>query len=182
MMLTFQLFGEKVVLNEDSFEIDGDKIFIVNKNHKENDSSLTARINFAACWNGGGMDSYVVSRTSVNAPRFILPPITFHQSVRGIQLSVDYFKNDWSVKVDLKRTVPLPKAEYTDEDPEDSFHDAAQTAFFGEKKERDWEDSYNRDDRLDLEGDVYKGIPSDEENGDSDSSDDENDDDSVVLK
>lgn len=97
--------NQEIVINERCIKIDGDKIFILQDPKR----TEVRRINFAACWSSDpGPPEFVVVGKEVPAPKLLLPPITFHECDQGYQLSLDFFRNDWMVKVDDEHTIPIP--------------------------------------------------------------------------
>ncbi|CAG9962882.1 unnamed protein product [Clonostachys byssicola] len=99
------LLGNEVTINHANIKIFGDKIFIL----RDSQQSPLPPINFAACWGDEPMPpEFVVVGSEIPAPDLLLPPITFHKCEEGYQLSLDFFRNDWMVRVDDKRTVPVP--------------------------------------------------------------------------
>ncbi|CAH0055538.1 unnamed protein product [Clonostachys solani] len=99
------LLGNEVTVNNANIKIFGDKIFIL----RDSQQSPLPPINFAACWGDEPMPpEFVVVGSEIPAPDLLLPPITFHECEEGYQLSLDFFRNDWMVRVDDKRTIPMP--------------------------------------------------------------------------
>ncbi|VUC31597.1 unnamed protein product [Clonostachys rosea] len=99
------LLGSSVTINDANIKIVGDKVFIL----KDSQQSPLPPINFAACWGGEPMPpEFVVVGSEIPAPDLLLPPIPFHECREGYQLSLDFFRNDWMVRVDDKRTIPIP--------------------------------------------------------------------------
>ncbi|CAI6087917.1 unnamed protein product [Clonostachys chloroleuca] len=99
------LLGNEVTINDDNIKIAGDKIFIL----RDNQQSPLPPINFAACWGDEPMPpEFVVIGSEIPAPDLLLPPITFREFEEVYQLSLDFFRNDWMLRVDDKRTIPVP--------------------------------------------------------------------------
>ncbi|KAM0430126.1 hypothetical protein ACHAPT_006133 [Fusarium lateritium] len=98
------VLDQEIVINEENISIADDKVFFLR--HK--DGNPLPRINFAACWADCTLPSeFVVVGEEVEAPDIMVPPLTFHECSTGYQFSLDFFRNDWMVKVE-ERTIPLP--------------------------------------------------------------------------
>ncbi|KAK4446747.1 hypothetical protein QBC34DRAFT_355942 [Podospora aff. communis PSN243] len=99
--------GEEILLNEKQIEIRGDKILI----HHSDPEKEATRFNFAACWGDAavGAELYVDVDQEIPAPKLLVPPITFHEyEGEGYHLTMDFFRNDWMVKVEDERQVAVP--------------------------------------------------------------------------
>ncbi|KAM0429250.1 hypothetical protein ACHAPT_006464 [Fusarium lateritium] len=98
------ILDQEIVINKANIEIVGDKLFFL----QSKGGTPLPRINFAACWADGIPPSeFVVVGKEIDAPGIIVPPLTFHESPEGYQFSLDFFRNDWMVKVD-DQAIPLP--------------------------------------------------------------------------
>jgi hypothetical protein len=74
-----------------------------------------------ACWNGEPPRYYVGYETTIDAPKLLIPPITFTAipgnekdgSGAGFRLMMDFFKNDWLIpqKKQLRRKILVPNME-----------------------------------------------------------------------
>ncbi|KAH7124846.1 hypothetical protein B0J13DRAFT_511141 [Dactylonectria estremocensis] len=99
------LFNQEIVINEASIEIVGDKIFIL----REQDGKLLPPVNFAACWGDGPTPpEFVVVGDEIPAPDLVVPPITIHEYPQSYKLGLDFFRNDWILKVDDDYSIPVP--------------------------------------------------------------------------
>ncbi|MGW1373943.1 hypothetical protein ACWD6P_06615 [Streptomyces sp. NPDC002446] len=113
------LLGEDVVLDPEKFVIRGNQIHVLGK------EPLTP-VNFAACWNSGGIpDNYIDVAATVGAAHFLVPPIVFTESDDCYHLQFDFFRNTWMVK-HQQSTVPVPMIrQITEVDPEELDEDEA---------------------------------------------------------
>lgn len=82
-------------------------------------------VNFAACWNSGGMPAnYIDVESTVSVVQLLVPPIG-HKEDNGVRhLSFDFFRNGWMVQHRQDR-VPIPRIRDYDE----SFEDGGDTPF-----------------------------------------------------
>jgi hypothetical protein len=145
--------GKDLILNLNSFQIREDKIYILNKTETSETSEKistttssdtlkimnTNRINFAACWNGGELDSYLSVSEKISSKKLLIPPILFHTTLRPkvidsfsthdhtssqqqlfVHLILDFFQNNWNVTL-CDHEIPIPTIRYNDEDASDSF-------------------------------------------------------------
>ncbi|KAK0652447.1 hypothetical protein B0T16DRAFT_387706 [Cercophora newfieldiana] len=99
--------GEEMVINEKQIEVRGDKILF----HVSNPEKESTRFNFAACWGDSavGAEVYVDVDREVPAPKLLVPPITFHEyEGQGCHLTMDFFRNDWMVRVNDDRKIAVP--------------------------------------------------------------------------
>ncbi|MFJ9848135.1 hypothetical protein [Streptomyces sp. NPDC101150] len=96
------MLGEDVVLDPAKFVIRGNQIHVLGK------ESLTP-VNFAACWNSGGVPgNYIDVAATVGAAHFLVPPIVFSETEDGYHLQFDFFRNTWMVR-HKQATVPVPR-------------------------------------------------------------------------
>jgi hypothetical protein len=154
--------GNDIILNEDSFVVEGDKVYVLNKTNANTttDQPNRNRVNFAACWNSGCMDSYVSVVESIPSKLLLVPPIPFRSVVEGgqqrVHLMLDFFQNNWSVTM-RDREIPIPDLEYNDEDAMDSFRRSVHREYFiVDWDEETWEEKYNcHVNRVDVEGDTF---------------------------
>ncbi|KAL2679000.1 hypothetical protein Neosp_009755 [[Neocosmospora] mangrovei] len=110
------ILDQEIVINEEKIKIFDDKIFFL----RSKDGNAVPRINFAACWADGTVPSeFVLIGEEIEAPGIIVPPLTFHEFAEGYQFSLDFFRNDWMVKID-EQTIPLPDVSERPE-PDDEF-------------------------------------------------------------
>ncbi|KAF7554985.1 hypothetical protein G7Z17_g2521 [Cylindrodendrum hubeiense] len=99
------LFNQEIVINDANIELIGDKIFILRKR----DGRPIPRINFAACWGDEpSPPEFVAVGEEIAAPDLLIPPITLNESPQGYKLGLDFFRNDWMVKVDDNHSIPVP--------------------------------------------------------------------------
>lgn len=95
------MLGEDVLLDPEKFVIRDNAIHVLGK------ESLTP-VNFAACWNAGGLpENYIDVATTVDAAHFLVPPILFTDSERHYHLRFDFFRNSWMVK-HRQAKIPVP--------------------------------------------------------------------------
>lgn len=98
------ILDQEIVINEEKIKIFGDKVFFI----RSEDGNAVPRINFAACWADDTLPSeFVLVGEEIEAPGIIVPPLTFHEFAEGYKFSLDFFRNDWMVKID-EQTIPLP--------------------------------------------------------------------------
>ncbi|KAI8665482.1 hypothetical protein NCS56_00984300 [Fusarium sp. Ph1] len=98
------ILNQEIVINQANIEIDNEKVFFL----RSQNSKPLPRINFAACWADDTLPSeFVLVGEEIEAPGIIVPPLTFHEFAEGYQFSLDFFRNDWMVKID-EQTIPLP--------------------------------------------------------------------------
>jgi hypothetical protein len=98
------VLDQELVINESHIKIVADKIyFLEGPNGKP-----IAPINFAACWGGALPEAFIALNELVSVPRLLIPPLMWHESDHGYQLVLDFFRNDWMVRVDDDRTIPVP--------------------------------------------------------------------------
>ncbi|MFI9051576.1 hypothetical protein [Streptomyces sp. NPDC053427] len=96
------ILGEDAVLDPEKFVIRGNQIHVLGK------ESLTP-VNFAACWNAGGVPgNYIDVAATVGAAHFLVPPIVFSETDDCYHLQFDFFRNTWMVQ-HQQATVPVPK-------------------------------------------------------------------------
>lgn len=103
------MLNQEVVINESNIKVIGDKVYFLQETH----GAVLPPLNFAACWNAPDPSAFVGLDQEIVAPRLLIPPITLHETPRGYKLGLDFFRNDWMVQVDEKRTIPVP---YVNED------------------------------------------------------------------
>lgn len=95
------MLGEDVLLDPEKFVIQDNAIHVLGK------ESLKP-VNFAACWNAGGLpENYIDVATTVDVAHFLVPPILFTDSERHYHLRFDFFRNSWMVK-HRQAKVPVP--------------------------------------------------------------------------
>ncbi|MFJ2582969.1 hypothetical protein [Kitasatospora aureofaciens] len=95
------MLGEDVLLDPAKFLIEGNAIHVLGK------ESLTP-VNFAACWNAGGVpQNYIDVAATVGVAHFLVPPILFSETDGCHHLQFDFFRNSWMVK-HQQATVPVP--------------------------------------------------------------------------
>ncbi|TWU77577.1 hypothetical protein ED733_007721 [Metarhizium rileyi] len=100
------MLDNQVVLNDDNIQVAGDKVHILQDINRE----ALPPLNFAACWAEAPMpEAFVTLDREVPAPQLLVPPIRFHEFEDGFELGVDFFRNDWLVRVDTARGVPVPR-------------------------------------------------------------------------
>lgn len=93
------MFGERIYLDPDRVVVTPDKIFALSH-------QAPTPINFAACWNVGGMpEDYVGVATTAQLPFLLVPPLLYQQHQGCYHLRLDLFKNDWMLD---KRQLKLP--------------------------------------------------------------------------
>ena len=98
------IMGEALFLDPDAFLVEGDKLYL------KSDRALTP-VNFAGCWNGYTTpDDYVIVEATVEAPRFLLPPVLFSETETLYRLRFDFFRNSWLVDF-RPQSVPVPRVE-----------------------------------------------------------------------
>ncbi|WP_171166988.1 hypothetical protein [Streptomyces sp. I05A-00742] len=86
------MLGEDVLLDPEKFVIRGNAIHVLGKKSLE-------PVNFAACWNAGGLpELYVETAATVDAAHFLVPPILFTETDGCYRLQFDFFRNSWMVK------------------------------------------------------------------------------------
>jgi hypothetical protein len=182
-IVLFNWLGRDVILNNDSLQIEKDKIYFLAHTATATTTNTAIktinlnRVNFAACWNGGGVDSYLSVGEMIPTKRLLIPPIPFHSRVapmtpqqqqqqeqqeqqqqeqqqqqqqQRVHLSLDFFQNNWSVTV-ADRLIPIPVIQYNDEDGTDSFHKEIAKQFYGIEE---FEPEPELPD-CDLDGDVF---------------------------
>ncbi|KAI8716630.1 hypothetical protein NCS52_00957200 [Fusarium sp. LHS14.1] len=110
------ILDQEIVMNEGNIKITNDKVFFI----RSKDGKPLPRINFAACWADDTVPSeFVLVGEEIEAPGIIVPPLTFQEFAKGYQFSLDFFRNDWMVKID-EQTIPLPDVSERPE-PESEF-------------------------------------------------------------
>lgn len=137
-----KLLGAPLLILEKQLRIDDRNILIADdKIYLTSDvqDGKPLRINFASAWNETIPEDFIGEKTSIIAPRFLLPPIPFvaipatENHGAGFRLMVDFFKNDWVLHSQerltkaLSREVPVPayKEDYIhDEDLENASRGA----------------------------------------------------------
>ncbi|AJT69093.1 hypothetical protein T261_7495 [Streptomyces lydicus] len=113
------MLGEDVVLDPEKFVIRGNQIHVLG------DQPLTP-VNFAACWNYGGMpENYLDVAATVGAAHFLVPPIVFTETDDCYHLQFDFFRNTWMVK-HRQSAMPVPMIrDITEADPDELDEDEA---------------------------------------------------------
>ncbi|WP_405796357.1 hypothetical protein [Streptomyces sp. NBC_01506] len=112
------MLGEDVFLDPEKFVIRGNAIHVLGK------KALTP-VNFAACWNAGGMPHmYIETEVRVGVAEFVVPPILFTESADGYHLQFDFFRNSWMVN-HSQAEIPVPRihGEVIDDDDPDPDHE-----------------------------------------------------------
>ncbi|KID77521.1 uncharacterized protein G6M90_00g096470 [Metarhizium brunneum] len=100
------MLDNEVVLNEENIQVAGNTVHILQDVNKE----ALPPLNFAACWSGAPMpEAFITLDREVPVPRLLVPPIQWHEFEQGFELVVDFFRNDWMVRVDGARVVPVPR-------------------------------------------------------------------------
>ncbi|KAK0619134.1 hypothetical protein B0T14DRAFT_431049 [Immersiella caudata] len=153
--------GEEILLNDKQVEIRGDKILIHTFEGRE-----STRFNFAACWGDAavGAELYVDVDQEIPAPKLLVPPIVFREyEGEGYHLRMDFFRNDWMVRVDEERKVPVPVV--TNEVPEDGGEEDEGGPFW--KRVRELAGSEE------LGGSFWERESDEEEDGDEDGDEEE---------
>lgn len=98
-------FYQEIVINDTTIQIVGDKIFIL----REKDGKTLPSINFAACWSDDlSPTDFIMVGDEIAAPDLLVPPMTFHEASGGYTLGLDFFRNDWMIRVDDERSISLP--------------------------------------------------------------------------
>lgn len=100
--------GQDLVINEKLVRVVGDKILFLTP---DDDKKEMPRFNFAACWGDGGIgpEVFVDVDQEVPAPRLLIPPVVYHEYPGlGYHFVVDFFRNDWMIKVDDEHKIPVP--------------------------------------------------------------------------
>jgi hypothetical protein len=100
------LLGKKIIINESQIHIKGDKIsFLCEKSGKQ-----IPPINFAACWRDESVDAgyFIGVDQELGIPKLLVPPIQFQELDHGYRLTLDFFRNDWMIQVDMDRKIPVP--------------------------------------------------------------------------
>jgi hypothetical protein len=102
------VLNKEIVINESNIKIIGDKMFFL----QESNGKPLPPINFAACWNCGNCGEtppdFIDVDQDISAPQLLIPPIMLHEFDQGYHLVLDFFRNDWMVKVDDEHTIPVP--------------------------------------------------------------------------
>lgn len=98
------LFNRELVLNESNIVVQGDKIYFL----QGPEGKSIRPINFAACWNGPPPEEFIGISEEIVAPRLLIPPITIQRFDQGYHLMLDFFRNDWMVRVDDQHKIPIP--------------------------------------------------------------------------
>jgi hypothetical protein len=98
------VLNQELVIYESNLKIVGDKMFFLKGS---NDKALPP-INFAACWNSVEWHEFIDVDQEISAPQLLIPPIMLHEFDQGYHLVLDFFRNDWMVRVDDEHTIPVP--------------------------------------------------------------------------
>lgn len=98
------VLNQELVVNESNIKIVGDKMFFL----KDSKGEPLPPINFAACWSDLGPDSCITVDREISAPQLLIPPVMLHEFNNDYHLVLDFFRNDWMVRVDDEHTIPLP--------------------------------------------------------------------------
>jgi hypothetical protein len=105
------VMGDQVLLDPSRFVVEGDKVHVLS------DAALTP-VNFASCWNYGGMPpNYLGVETTVKALHALVPPVLFGEEQGCWHLRFDLFRNSWLVK---HHTVDVPIPVILDRNPGDA--------------------------------------------------------------
>ena len=119
------MVGEDVELDPERFVIEGGKIHVLA-------GKALAPLNFAACWNVGGMPEYYLDvDLNVGVLHLLVPPILFDEVGDTWHLCLDFFRNGWLVDA-RRETVPIPMIRDFSEgdlDPDDLDEEEAQPWF-----------------------------------------------------
>jgi hypothetical protein len=115
------MLGDDVELDPDRFRIEGGTIQILA-------GKALSPVNFAACWNAGGMPEYYLDvDVQVGVLQLLVPPILFDQAGDTTHLCLDFFRNGWLVDA-RRESVPIPMIRHFgdgDLDPDDLGEDEA---------------------------------------------------------
>lgn len=112
------MLDQQVVLNDENIQIVGDKIHIL----QDIDRQPLPPLNFAACWGDVPMpEAFITLDREVPVPKLLVPPMQFHEFEEGVEVTVDFFRNDWMVGVDGGRAVPVPVVTVRPEEEENPF-------------------------------------------------------------
>lgn len=139
------MLGQDVVLDPGWFVVRGNQIHVLGN------EALTP-VNFAACWNSGGMpQNYIDVAATVGAAHFLVPPILFTETDDCHHLQFDFFRNTWMVRHGQLQ-VPIPRIRNADEmnfDPDDwdsAVEDSEAYPWFDAADEmlQPWQDSEQR--------------------------------------
>lgn len=130
------MLGQELATNESGIVVWSDKIFFL----VESNGKPLPPINFAACWNGMSPEQFIDIDGEINAPRLLIPPLVWHQFDEGYHIVLDFFHNDWMVRVDDEETIPIPVI-HNDIDKE---QDEGESRFLG----RLLEDAFDEDGQL----------------------------------
>ncbi|KAH7118438.1 hypothetical protein EDB81DRAFT_848140 [Dactylonectria macrodidyma] len=98
------ILNQELMLNESNITIQGDKIYFV----QGPDGKSIPPVNFAACWNGPPPAEFVGVSEEISALRLLIPPITIQRFDQGYHLMLDFFRNDWMVRVDDEYKISIP--------------------------------------------------------------------------
>jgi hypothetical protein len=98
------IFGHDIMLNASKVMIKDDKLYIL----RDLQDKALPPINFAACWNGIEPPAFIGIDKELDALNLLLPPIQFHESDQGYHLKLDFFRNDWVLRVDDEYKIPVP--------------------------------------------------------------------------
>lgn len=105
------LMGDQVMLDPSRFVIDGDKVHVLS-------NEALRPVNFAACWNYGGMPpNYLGVETVVKVLQPLVPPVLFGEEQGCWHLRFDFFRNAFLVKAP---TLDVPIPVILDRDPGDA--------------------------------------------------------------
>jgi hypothetical protein len=122
------MLGDDVELDPDRFLIEGGTIQILA-------GKALSPVNFAACWNAGGMPEYYLDvDVQVGVLQLLVPPILFDQADSTTHLCLDFFRNGWLVDA-RRESVPIPMIRHFGDgvdvdDPDDPFGDDAALPWF----------------------------------------------------
>ncbi|KAL1953758.1 hypothetical protein VTO42DRAFT_2289 [Malbranchea cinnamomea] len=98
------MLNQELVINESNIKITGDKMYIL----KEPNAEPTLPINFAACWGEIRESEFIFLDQEISAPQLFVPPLLVHEFDQGYHFVLDFFRNDWIVKVNDRHKVPVP--------------------------------------------------------------------------
>lgn len=98
------VLNQELVINESNIKVVGDKMFFL----RGSNGKPLPRFNFAACWNSDFPEKFIDIDQEISAPKFLIPPIILHEFDQGYHLVLDFFRNDWMVRVDDERKIPVP--------------------------------------------------------------------------
>ncbi|KAJ1324373.1 transcription elongation factor SPT5 [Microdochium nivale] len=122
---------EEIMASHENIIIEGDKVYFLRGREVEGTGpnadpqkeKLSGRINFAACWNDVSPTAFIGVDREIGTPQMLIPPLQFREMVADGQTAgeergdprigdyhfmLDFFRNDWVVKMDDGYVVPIP--------------------------------------------------------------------------